>query len=308
MSTAIPAISRHPETLQKIRPLISVINWELRRVRASKITWIMAGVTFCLFFFLAQTVHTSSGNGYIDSDGKWHIFYVAGTSARGMLTVLPTFMYIIAIAVPFVCTDTMARDLKRGTYELLMATKIPSWAYAWGRYLVSLFLCFILALEMLVAILCMGWFFYFQGPDYPAPQISAVIILWAAVILPSTLLLSSLGFALGTWLPRHTGLLKVGIFICWFYTPAIVQNLPDFLPQWDPTYIFTLMWASNQYIFRSTPETFLPNFLQLEQRLPDIWPWLPPHLILAGLGILLVSLAISSFKRFKNLMPQQTSA
>jgi ABC-type transport system involved in multi-copper enzyme maturation permease subunit len=229
MSIAMPTISRSPETLQKNRPLLAVINWELRRVRASKITWVTGGIAFCLFLFIAWTERTPITGGFGDSKGNWFKFAVAGTSAWGMTHMLAILIYIVVIFVSFVSADPMARDLKRGTYELVMTTKISLWAYAWGRYFAALLLCLGLAIAMLVAILCMGWFFYFQGPDYPAPQISTIVPLWAAVILPVTLFLSSIGFALGTWLPRHTWLPKVGIIIGCFFTSIIMQHSSDSL-------------------------------------------------------------------------------
>jgi ABC-type transport system involved in multi-copper enzyme maturation permease subunit len=310
MSIAMPTIPRHMETTQKARPLLTVIGWELRRIRASKVTWVMAGVAFCLFFFFAWWNPYPNTVISTDSAGRPHTFHVDGTSAWGMLSQLSTYISIVTIFAPFVSTDPMARDLKRGTHELLMTTRISSWTYAWGRYLVMMLLSLSLAVEMLIAILCMGWFYYFLGSNYPAPQVSAVILLWAAVILPYTILLSSLGFALGTWLPRHTGLLIAGMIISLtLVMPMIMQHLPDSFLQWDPTSITKLSEASNNEIMRigSTQGSFPQNFLHMEQQIPDIWPWLPPHLIWMGLGITLVFLAISSFRRFKNVAPQQTT-
>ena len=103
----------------------------------------------------------------------------------------------------------MTRDLHRRTHELLLTTALPTWAYVWGRYLVGLVMSLGLAVLLLVAILGMGGLLHLTVTDYPAPQIGTVLLLWVGMVLPATILVSSLGFALGTLLPRLSTLIKV---------------------------------------------------------------------------------------------------
>jgi ABC-type transport system involved in multi-copper enzyme maturation permease subunit len=129
--------------------------------------------------------------------------FVAGTSAWGLLLTLPLALVLLVLLLPFVTADGVTRDFSRRTHELLLTTALPTWAYVWGRYLVDLLMSLGLALLMLAALLGMGWFLHLTVPAYPLPQASTVLLLWIGMVVPATILVSSLSFALGTILPTR---------------------------------------------------------------------------------------------------------
>src|SRR5258708_19687321 len=61
-----------------------------------------------------------------------------------------------------------------------------------------------------------GTLYYITSPAYPAPDVGNVLILWGGMVVPATVLLSSVSFALGTLLPRQSLLIKIGILLAWF--------------------------------------------------------------------------------------------
>ena len=97
----------------------------------------------------------------------------------------------------FVMADGVTRDVNRRTHELLMTTALPAWAYVWGRYLAGLVVSLGLALLLLASILGMGGLLHLTVANYPLPQIGVVLLLWVGIVVPATILVSSLSFALG---------------------------------------------------------------------------------------------------------------
>jgi hypothetical protein len=174
-----------------------------------------------------------------------------------------------------------------------------------------------LAMLMLVAILGMGLLLHVTVADYPAPQIDNVLMLWGGMVVPATILVSSVSFALGTLLPRLSMLVKIGILVVWFIgaimLPAGVGDQtapPTWYSAWDPTSAATAkgILLQNTTDFQNlnanpTSATQLQQVvLTIENRLSDIGSWLAPHVVLAGISLLLVVLAALSFQRFRNAL------
>jgi hypothetical protein len=176
-----------------------------------------------------------------------------------------------------------------------------------------------LALLQLAAILMMGLALHLDvgGPDYPTPQVGAIIALWAAMILPATALVSSLSFALGLLLPRQTTLVKVGLSILWLIGAQIIPSMqfwtdlhhPVGYVDWDPT--SALLWRAFHYdgafiqagltpASHPTREQLVSLFQRIEYQEPDLWAWLGPHLLWAALGLALVVIAATTFHRFSD--------
>ncbi|HLV98522.1 MAG TPA: ABC transporter permease subunit [Ktedonobacterales bacterium] len=312
MSTAtLTSARKSTQAIERPHPLLSVLTWELRRLLASRLFWIQALCFFVLVLFVIWVGREPDQFGFNTFNG-----FVAGTSAWGLLHILPTgLLVLLALLLPFVAADSVTRDLQRRTHELLMTTALPTWAYVWGRYLIGLLVSLGLAVLLLFAILLMGLLLHLTVPNYPAPEIGNVLILWGGMVVPATILVSSVSFALGTLFPRLSLLIKIGMLVVWFVgaimLPAGLGDQtapPAWYSAWDPTSAATAkgMLFQNTIDFQNLTANptgaaqFQTAILTIENRLSDLGAWLAPHLILACLSLLLVVLAAFTFQRFRN--------
>jgi ABC-type transport system involved in multi-copper enzyme maturation permease subunit len=318
--------ARQRITTQRANPLLSVMAWELRRLRASRSTWILPPIALGLFLLILWNEREPIDWGPVSVFDHTTLRFTFGgsivsLSAWGLTFILPSgLLFLLAIILPFVSADGVNLDLKRRTHELLMTTAIPAWAYVFGRYLVVIGLSLGLAVLQVAAILGMGLALHLSlgGPDNPAPQVGSILALWAAMILPAMLLISSSSFALGTLLPRQTNLVKVGLIVIWLIgaliipTTPIWQNihLPAWYEDWDPT--SALLWRAFHYdrAFTQASLQLAPHptgsqlsqlFQSVEYQQPDLWAWLGPHLLWAALALALVAFAAVTFRRFRTV-------
>ena len=222
---------------------------------------------------------------------------------------------LLVLLLPFVTADGVTRDLHRRTHELLMTTALPTWAYVWGRYLAGLVMSLGLALLLLASILGMGWLLHLTVADYPAPEIGAVLLLWVGMVFPATILVSSLGFALSTLLPRLSTLVKVVIMVAWIVGALVIPlslgsdtaASSSWYVNWDPTSAITALGLLPAYAI--TPSTSITSeaqfqqfLLSVENKMPDLAGWFVPHLLLAGLSLVLVLVAALAFKRSRDAL------
>jgi ABC-type transport system involved in multi-copper enzyme maturation permease subunit len=314
-TTTTPVRKRQSATTQPTRPLLTVMAWEARRLRASRLSWAVALGAFALFLFILWTQRNKySIGGFDTAHGYSFSGSVAVTSAQGFLLIVPgTVLLLFGLLLPFVAGDGVARDLTRRTHELLMSTTLPTWAYVWGRYLIGLLLSLGLAVLLLVALLVLGLAQYLTVPGYPAPQLGAVLALWCVLIVPIAVLVSSISFAAATLLPRAATLVKIGVLACWFVAavalPALPEqnNVPDWYVRWDPTgrvisqqAIVQFDQAIQQHMQSAIGGKSVGQLLlQIEQRAPDIGLWLLPHALWAALGLVLALIAARVFTRFR---------
>jgi ABC-type transport system involved in multi-copper enzyme maturation permease subunit len=283
--------------------------WELRRFCASRLFWLQALGVFCFLLLLtwAQKMpeHVSIGIRHVTFSG-----FVAGTSAGGLIHTLPLSLAVLVMFLPFVNADGVARDVSRRTHELLMTTGLPTWAYIWGRYLIGLLMSLGLAVLMLVAIQVMGLLLHLTIADYPAPELANLLILWVGMVVPATILVSSLSFALGTMLPRLTAPVKVVILAAWIMggiiLPAAFRNTtpPTWYVDWDPTSGITGLGMLPQYALDFGAVTSAARLQRLlmsvENMSPDVGGWLAPHVLLAGVSVVLVLVTAVAFKRSRD--------
>lgn len=311
-TTALTGFRKQTQAIRRPHPLLAVLAWELRRFRASRLFWIQALCFFVLLLFVLWF-------GREPDTFRFHTFSasVAGTSAWGLVELLPfDLLVLLVFLLPFVNADGVTRDLQRRTHELLMTTALPTQAYVWGRYLMGLLVSLGLALLLLVAILGTGLLLHLTSTDYPAPAIGNVLLLWVGMVVPATILLSSVSFALGTLLPRQSTLVKIVILVAWFIGALILPSglrdtttaPPAWYSAWDPTSAVTARGILFQYLvdLKRVPPTSEAHvqqaMLTIENRLPDIGTWLVPHLVLAGLSLVLVVLAACTFQRFRHAL------
>jgi hypothetical protein len=244
-------------------------------------------------------------------------YTVVGTSAWGLVKLLPSNLcLLLVLMLPFISADGVARDVKRGTNDLLMTTPLPNWAYLWGRYLPTLLLGLGLALALLVDLLVMGVGLPLIDSPYPAPQVGTIVTLWAMIVLPTTTLLTSASFVLGVWMPRHTNFVKLALLIVWLGWEGIFNVLPKQRPltDWqlalDPTsngrsvvedgkyFQYFLQLVSSPRLGGLTGRTFDA----LQQHLPPDWgAWMSSQCLWTTLGCALVAMTPAFFKRFRRI-------
>jgi ABC-type transport system involved in multi-copper enzyme maturation permease subunit len=295
-ATALTSVGQHSH------PLTRVISWEMRRFRASRLFWMQALGFFVFFLLLTRVQGTAIQISTPNFSG-----FMAGTSAHGLLLTLPTVLLLLVLLLPFVTADGVTRDLHRRTYELLLTTALPTRAYVWGRYLVCLVMSLGLAVLLLCATLLMGWLLHLTVPLYPAPQTEAVFSLWIGIVVPATILVSSLSFALGTLFPRQSTLIKIAVLVVWTVGAEILPSslgsmlISTWYSNWDPTGAVTalkiLSQTPNPQLQATSMAQFQQVLLSFENTMPSIGEWFIPHLILAAVSLGLVALAASIFQR-----------
>lgn len=315
---------QHIKSQRHIPTLLQVAGWEARRYRANPSSRRLAITAFGLFLLVMWPLHHPS-NAVFNGGATQINYQFSGTSAYGMILLLFSFSFLLALLLPLLSSSGVAHDVKHRTHQLLMTTTVPTWAYIMGRYLFYLLASVGLALLMLVAILFMGFFYHLTERNYLVPQVGAAFGLWAVAILPTTILISSLSFALGTLIPRHANLAALGVIVAWylpvfvlFLVPVSGFQLPLWYKTWEPTNIGmgSVLQASYSSgldnIFQTLSaqpivtvkdgQNTVSALQALEQRMPDLLPWLVPHFVWAGVGLALVLLVAFTFKRFRNVL------
>lgn len=314
-TTALTGARQATRSIQRPQPLLAVVSWELRRFGTSRNFWLQALGFFCLTLLVTWMGRAAScfGTGIGGADLTFISACVSGTSAWGFEQVFPGYILLLGVILPFVNAESVSRDLSRRTHELLMTTSLPTSAYVWGRYLVGLLMSLGLAVLMLAGIVGMGEALRLTDASYATPVIGNLLILWAAMILPATIMVSAVSFALGTVLPRQANLVKILILIAWFFgvviVPTSLASIPAWYARWDLTGAATARTTLTHYrdgVPNLRDVTTLTQLLQglqsVENALPNISAWLAPRLIEAGLSLLLVAVVAFGFQRFRGAL------
>lgn len=302
--------------------LWSVMAWELRRLVLSRLTWLLAFVFFALFLFMIWSDRGPSTYMAQHESPALSYYFIGNipyvSPARLSYQLHRTALLLLLMALPFLCADGVARDLKRHTHELVMTTSLPTWAYVLGRYLIVLGLSLGLGVELLGAILVMGLalHLFVGGPEYALPQAGPVLALWAALALPTIVLISSVTFMLGTLLPQYATLVKIGSMLGWFIWAMILNaqvfwsQAPAWYINWEPSGAFLAQYYDASFTDQvraagagpTRSQTLLQHiFDTVQYQLPSFGSWLGPHLFWAALGLALVAVASLTFKRFRNI-------
>lgn len=312
MSTLVSTEIRQQKlSVQRPDPLVAVMAWELRRYRASRLFWLQVLGLFCLLALVTLAQATNDQYSIQTASA-----FIPGTSAWGLLLMLPVSLLLLVVLLPFVTADGVTRDLQRRAHELLMTTALPSWAYVWGRYLVGLLMSLGLATLLLVGILGTGTVLHLTVADYPAPVIGITLLLWVGMVVPATMLVSSVGFAVVTLFPRLSAVVKVVILVGWVLCTEVLPivlylpsgHLPTWYVAWAPPSALTMLATVQQYqptidrqsVGSLTPTQFQQLVNAVANKAPNISAWFAPHLIEAGLSLVLVALATFAFSRFRN--------
>jgi hypothetical protein len=139
------------------------------------------------------------------------------------------------------------------------------------------------------------------------------------MVMPATVLVGSVSFALVTLLPRLSTAVKIVILVAWvvgtmvlpivIYLPSGPNGLPTGYSAWDPTSELTALTMLQRYQPNVDPQSaaamsatqFQSLINTIANQAPDVSTWLAPHLIEAGLSLLLVAVAAFGFRRFRNV-------
>jgi ABC-type transport system involved in multi-copper enzyme maturation permease subunit len=323
--------NRQQTMTRRIPSFLDVTAWEARRFLASRSNRRLILLALALFLLLMWLQKYPSSGGISSSNVNGgpefsFAFQVSGTTAWGLVVKLfAPFTSLLALLLPFMNARGVAHDVKDRTHELLMSTPVPTWAYVTGRFLFCLLASLGLALLLLASVLLMGLVLHLTQKDYLPPQVNFALTLWLIVILPSTMLLSSLSFALGTLLSRYANLAPLGIIVLWFivYVELPLRTPPGFvLPlwyrTWEPTNfgmagilqqpysqrLQTILsrLGENSQITPDSLRQFFTSFQSLQQTTPDLLPWLAPHLIQLGVGLVFVLIVVLTFKRSRSIL------
>ncbi|HEX9991275.1 MAG TPA: ABC transporter permease subunit [Chloroflexia bacterium] len=327
MATHTDAIQeRRLAQIGRPNPLRTVAAWELRRMAASRATWVGVALITGFFLFVAWLLRSIALVNYFYLEEPFTLS-VTGSSAWGLVRVLPrTMLLILGVILPFLAAELVSRDLRRRTHEIIMSTPIPTWAYVWGRFLAGLVATTLLSLLPILAVALVGYAASLLAA-YSLPNLGTAVSMWAVLILPAVLLLSGLSFAIGTLLPRFANLAKVLVVAAWFFGAYFsIFSLHDaaWMEALDPTsrglsYTLELQYQQQMGAGASAGQREgLPNgyyspkdladaralqekVRQVEQRPTDLWPWVSPHALIAALGPACVALAAAKFNRFSSL-------
>lgn len=290
-------------------PLVNVWQWELRRIGSNRVNWALAGVTFLFLLGMMYWKHAWLMGG---ESSQTLVFY--GTSSAGMLLEFVNVLLLVtALILPFLVTEGVARDQKQRIHEILMSTPLPSWAYVWGRFLAVVSMALGLAVLVLITQIGMGNLLHYQHPVYPAPVAVDVLTAWAVVIVPAFILITALGFTLGTLWPRRTMVIMLGMLIGWI----LLFTLGNILWENFGSLFMYLNPTSNGVLGSVIPQILhqVPVGLhslapiqqalitqQVQAHLPDLFPFLLAHYGLAACGMILVALVAVGFQRFRNVL------
>jgi len=298
------AVMQNPASDAGLRPApgwkkaLGVAAWDLRHFGASRSTWALGAAAFGFFVVL------------LGVRNQWG--YVLGTTALGQLAELVyDLMFVFGVMLPFLVTDRVAHDYQERMHELLMATAIPTPIFVLGRYLAAFFVSLGLAITLLAAQLLVNLALPGMDAHFPSADPLITLSMWVRLTLPAGILVGSLCFCLGTLLPRLTAIPKLAVSMAWII--LALDNDPTDLgwrAYWNPSGagMATLVFKHFQDLAESGLKAVHGNvqqvelILRLQQSLPDLRPWIGPFLALTAIGLLLGTLAIFSFRRFRSSM------
>lgn len=340
-TTDLPATAPVPLS-GRPNPLLTVLRWELRRAFASRLTWILAALLFIICFLLllfslldtriiASTTISAAASPTGSPIQRSVDFVLTRNSLWGLAILFPFTLLEFALFLPFVTADGVSLDLKRRTHELLMTTAVPTRAYVWGRYLASMIIALGMTLVYLSALLVLAVALHLKQSDYfPALDLPGALAIWSVVVLPTTLIVGSLCFALGVLLPRLSNLIKAGAVFIWLvlglflpaYTFDQVRDLQAFAhgnpPAWwtayetwqpattDAGHLFNEQYLQRLYAILNNPSLSDSAVQQqihaLNQQMPDLASFTGAHLILIAISLAILFGASLAFRRFRNVM------
>jgi hypothetical protein len=293
-STQKSRLVSYSDLVQDWKKVWSIAGWELKHFGSNRYSLILGGAAFCFFV------------GLLWVRNQWG--EVMGTTTLGQIAELVyDLLLIMGIILPFLAADHVAHDYHERIHELLMSTAVPTRLYVLGRYLATLVISLSLAAIMLIAQLMANLAFPLLDSHFPIANPVFTLDLWFRIALPSSILVGSLCFCLGTLFPRITAVPKLGICLAWIIL-ALDTDPTDlsWRVYWNPTGAGMITQIVNQYQISvqrelqnaASPAAFAGVTLRLQQVMPVLRPWAGPFLALVAIGFLMGLLTAFSFRRF----------
>lgn len=285
----------------------TVCGWELRRLVATPSTLLLAGGVVAFFVALVTFKH----QWLLPVNDRAHVMALLyGSSALGQTyELVAVVMTFFGLLVPFLSADGVARDRRQRTHELVMTTAVPAWAFVAGRFIAVLAQTLAAALLTLAGTLAAELLVHSAQPEFPAPDVPALLALWAVLLVPAGVLLAGASFLLGTLAPRLGIVVKIGVVLVWIALAGLVDlssHLPWY-PYWSPAGNALLGVADRAfvqaYLAAGGPGASDPAILlRAQQSALDLQPWVLPHLGLAVIGLAAAAVAAAGFRRFRGLI------
>jgi hypothetical protein len=107
-------------------------------------------------------------------------------------------------------------------------------------------------------------------------------------------------------------LIKTGIMAVWLLGAVVIPHglidaTPTWYVDWDPTSAITAQgmlpaYAIPLHALMTSQAQAQHLVLSLENTMPDLAGWFVPHLVLAGLSLVLVLIAALTYKRSRNML------
>jgi ABC-type transport system involved in multi-copper enzyme maturation permease subunit len=288
--------------------ILVVAGWELRRLGASAGNYGLVVGVFVLFVGLVWVKHSwaipvESGS------GRGVVLNVIGSTALGtVFEVVALLLLFFGVLVPFVVADGVARDHRQRIHELLMAAPISNASYVLGRFVASLGVAIVLSIVMLAAIAVADLTISLSEPGFVALNWAGLFLTWAVLVLPAVVVIGGISFMLSTLVPRIATPAKVTVVLGWVLLSVVVDvgHGLGWFGYWTPTGNGVLKVlppdAAERYasLLHAGAGNASSLSLQVQQQLPDLWPWVGPHLGLVVIGFACAAIAALRFRRFQN--------
>lgn len=286
--------------------LFTVAGWELRRHLATRRS-LLLGAVFAVFVGLILIKHTwqvpVSDTGHVTLTLFGATAYGQGQQVVGMLLLL------FGVLLPFVATDAVAGDRQARVHEILMTTRLSTWAYVSGRYLAALVIGLVLAAALFLADLAGNTLVGWSAHAYPHVDVAAALVLWGVFILPATVVVTGCCFLLGTLMPLLTTPIKVAALVAWVALSVVadIGHGLSWFGSWVPT---------GSGVLKQTPAALAAYYqsavtrgasppaaaMAAQDRVPDLSGFVGPHLGLVAIGLAAALVAGLGFDRFRRTL------
>jgi len=289
--------------------MLSVVKWELRRIAASPANFGLAAGVFALFVGLVWVKH--SWPVLVESGaGRGVVLNVVGSTALGTaFEVVALLLLFFGMLVPFVVADGVARDQRQRVHELLMATPISNGAYVVGRFVASLAVALALSVVMLAAVAVADLTISMSEPDFGSLNWTGLLLTWLVLVLPALVVIGGVSFMLSTLMPRLATPAKVAVVLVWVGLSVVVDvgHGLGWFGYWTPTgngvlKVLPVEAAERYAALQAGAASASMLSLDVQQRTPNLWPWVGPHVALVLIGLASVALAALRFRRFRDAL------
>jgi ABC-type transport system involved in multi-copper enzyme maturation permease subunit len=289
--------------------LLTVVRWELRRLVADRATWLVVAFAVALCLGVAWIKH-SWGRPVVDGVAG-EMILIIGTTRVGLPYLMIEGLFVLfGPLIPFVATDGVAHDYRQRTDDLVLVTPVSTNAFVWGRYLAVLLVCLLMDLVLLGSVFVVGPLLHALDSRFPLPDEWLGVGVWMIAIVPGTIVIASVSFALGTAWPHLAGSLKLLPVVLWIglvFLSDVVDHGGTWFTAFNPTSHGIVRVEVDQFLAAyqmavtgvTDPTSRAETALLLQQTAPNLGLWVAPHLVLVGASFLLVAWTATRFGRIR---------